>query len=150
MPRRVAVIGPGDADERIQALAYQVGKLLGQAGCDVYCGGLGGAMEAASRGATEVGALTIGILPGGDPAAANAHIRVPVTTGMGEARNLILIRSVDAVIAVGKGYGTLSEIAFALRLGKPLILLESWQNVGGEAIVVQSPEEAVRAASGTL
>jgi uncharacterized protein (TIGR00725 family) len=147
---RIAVIGPSDASERIAELAYQTGKLLGQAGCALYCGGLGGAMEAACRGAREAGALTVGILPGADAAAANPHVQVPVATGLGEGRNLVLIRSVDAVIAVGKGYGTLSEIAFALRMGKRTVLLESWQEIGGSAIVVRSPQEAVNAASGTL
>ena len=151
MARRVAVIGPSQASERILELAYETGKLLGQAGCDVYCGGLGGAMEAVCRGAGAAGALTVGILPGPEPGEANAYVQVPVATGMGEARNAILIRSVDAVIAVGRGYGTLSEIAFALRLGKRVVLLESWDEVGeDEAIVVATPEEAVSAASVTL
>jgi uncharacterized protein (TIGR00725 family) len=147
---RIAVIGPGMASEHIEGLAYQVGKLLGEAGCQVYCGGLSGVMEAASRGAAEAGALTVGILPGSVPAEANRYVQVPVATGMGEARNLILIRSADAVIAVGKGYGTLSEIAFALRMGIPTVLLESWIEVGEQAIIAQSPEEAVSAAFGTL
>ena len=150
MVRRVAVIGPSAAGDRIRDLAYRVGKLLGEAGVNVYTGGLGGVMEAASRGASEAGALTVGILPGADVADANPYIRVPVATGIGEARNLVLIRSVEAVIAVGKGYGTLSEIAFALRTGKPLSLLESWREVGGAAVIVHSPEEAVQAVSGTL
>ncbi len=131
-------------------MAYQVGQLLGQAGWVVFTGGLDGVMEAASKGAHELGALTVGVLPGANTAEANAFVQVPVATGMGEARNLVLIRSVDAVIAVGKGYGTLSEIAFALRLGKRVVLLDSWQEVAGEAIVVRTAEEAVNAASGTL
>jgi uncharacterized protein (TIGR00725 family) len=151
MARRVAVIGPGDAPDRIAELAYETGRLLGQAGCDVYCGGLGGVMEEACRGASAAGALTIGILPGDETSHANAYVQVPVATGMGEARNLVLIRSVHAVIAVGRGYGTLSEIAFALRLGKPAILLESWDELADEGVlVVDTPEQAVSAASVTL
>jgi uncharacterized protein (TIGR00725 family) len=148
--KRVAVVGPSQPDQRVASLAYQVGKQLGQAGCQVYCGGLGGVMEAASRGAAEAGAQTVGILPGPSTADANPYIQVPVATGMGEARNLVLVRSVDAVIAVGQGYGTLSEIAFALRLGTPVVLLESWNDLAGDAIVAHSAEEAVKAVSGTL
>ncbi|HLG73828.1 MAG TPA: TIGR00725 family protein [Chloroflexota bacterium] len=150
MAKAAAVVGPHDADGRVYGLAEQVGRLLGREGWVVFTGGLGGVMEAASKGARESGALTVGILPGGDTSEANAYVQVPVATGMGEARNLVLIRSVDVVIGVGKGYGTLSEIAFGLRLGKRVILLESWQEVGSEAIVVSSPEEAMNAASGTL
>jgi len=150
LPRRIAVIGPHDADERIAGLAEAAGKLLAEQGCDIYTGGLGGVMEAACRGAGEAGALTVGILPGGDASAANPYVRVPVATGLGEARNLVLVRSVDAVLAIGKGYGTLSEIAFALRLGRRVVLLESWAEIGGEAVVVHSPEEGVKALSGTL
>ena len=101
-------------------------------------------MEAAARGATQAGALTVGILPGTEASDANTQIRVAVATGLGEARNLILVRSVQAVIAVGKGLGTLSEIAFALRVDKRTVLLESWDVPGG--IVATSPEEAVREA----
>ena len=145
-----AVVGPHDPDERIYGLAYQVGRLLGQRNWTVFTGGLAGVMEAACKGAREAGAITVGILPGASTAEANSYVQVPVATGMGEARNLVLVRSADAVIGVGKGYGTLSEIACALRLGKRVILLESWTEVGGDAIVVSSAEEAVNAASGTL
>jgi len=144
------VVGPHDADERIYRLAYEVGRRLGQAGWAVFTGGLAGVMEAACKGGREAGALTVGILPGANTSEANSFVQVPVATGMGEARNLVLIRSVDAVIAVGRGYGTLSEIAFALRLGKRVVLLGSWQEVGGDAIVVATAEEAVNALSGTL
>jgi len=146
---RVAVIGPSDASERELALASDVGRLLAEAGCIVYTGGLGGVMEAASRGARDAGGLTVGILPGPDASAANAFVAVPVATGMGEARNVVLIRSAEAVIAVGKGYGTLSEIGFALRLGKRLVLLESWEAIGAsEALVAGSAEAAVKLALG--
>jgi uncharacterized protein (TIGR00725 family) len=148
--KAAAVVGPHDPGERVRALAEEVGRLLGEAGWAVFTGGLGGVMEAACKGARQAGALTVGILPGASSADANPYVLVPIATGMGEARNLVLVRSVDVVVGVGKGYGTLSEIAFALRLGKRVILLESWQEVGGEAIAVRTPEEAVNAASGTL
>ncbi|MGH2519284.1 MAG: LOG family protein [Chloroflexota bacterium] len=140
----MAVIGPGDALGHIAQLAQQVGQFLGWAGCDVYTGGLGGVMEAAARGAIQAGAVTIGILPGSEASDANTQITIPVATGMGEARNLILIRSVEAVIAVGKGYGTLSELAFALRAQKRVVTLESWDIEG--VIPAESPEAAVREA----
>jgi uncharacterized protein (TIGR00725 family) len=103
-------------------------------------------MEAAARGAADAGALTVGILPGSSTSEANRHVKVPVATGMGEARNLILLRSVDAAIAIGKGYGTLSEIAFALRVGIPVVLLESWDGLGEQAIVAGNAQEAVQTA----
>ena len=143
---RVAVIGPADADEHVLALAREAGRLLGEAGCMVFTGGLGGVMAAASEGARAAGALTVGVLPGADAADANEYVAVPIATGMGEARNLVLIRSVEAVIAIGRGYGTLSEIAFALRLGKRLALLESWNEIASQALVASSPRDAVRAA----
>ena len=125
-------------------LAQQVGQFLGWQGCDVYTGGLGGVMEAAARGATQAGALTVGILPASEASDANTQIRVPVATGLGEGRNLVLIRSVEAIVAIGKGYGTLSEIAFALRLEKRVVGLETWDVEG--VITASSPEEAVREA----
>ena len=136
---RIAVEGPGEASERELTLAGELGRLIGEGGHDLYTGGLGGVMEAASRGAAEAGALVVGIVPDEE---ANGYVRVRIATGMGEARNLILVRSVDAVIAVGQGYGTLSEIAFALRLGKPVVLLESWAIGGG--LAASSPAEALR------
>jgi len=146
MHKAIAVIGPHDAAEQQQAAAYAVGRLLALQGIDVFTGGLGGVMAAASKGAAEAGGLTIGILPGSDPSEANPYVRVPIATGMGEARNLILVRSADAVIAIGKGYGTLSEIAFTLRLGKRVVLLDSWEVEGG--LKVSWPHEAVAQALG--
>ncbi|HEU0169222.1 MAG TPA: TIGR00725 family protein [Chloroflexota bacterium] len=142
--RRIAVIGPGEADAHITRLAQQVGQFLGWEGCDVYTGGLGGVMEAAARGASQAGGLTIGILPGEEASDANTQIRVAVATGLGEGRNLVLVRSVEALIAVGRGYGTLSEIAFALRLQKRVVGLDSWDVEG--MLQTSSPEEAVQQA----
>jgi uncharacterized protein (TIGR00725 family) len=116
-PYRIAVVGAGKATEVEHALAHEVGGAIGRAGAILVCGGLGGVMEAAARGAREAGGLTIGILPGPSSQAANDWISVPLATGMGEARNALVVRSAEAVIAVGGGWGTLSEIALARKMG---------------------------------
>ncbi len=144
----VAVIGPGEASAAELEAAEEVGRLLAQRGAVVVCGGLGGVMEAVSRGAEGAGGTTIGILPGGDRGAANPHVTVAVATGIGEARNAIVARTADAVIAVGGAYGTLSEIALALRAGKRVVGLGTWELArGGEpdagVLVARGPEEAV-------
>lgn len=108
-------------------LAEEVGRALGNAGAVVVTGGLGGVMEAACRGAKAAGSTTIGILPGDQRAAANAFVDVAVPTGLGEARNALVVRTADALIAIGGEFGTLSEIALALRAGKPVIGLQTWE-----------------------
>jgi uncharacterized protein (TIGR00725 family) len=120
-----------------------VGRALGERGVALVCGGLGGVMEAACRGAKGAGGATIGILPGSDRAAANGFVDVAIPTGLGEARNALVVRAADAVIAVGGGYGTLSEIALALKAGKRVVGLETWDIDGVEA--VDSPVAAVEA-----
>jgi hypothetical protein len=107
----------------------------------LICGGLGGVMEAACRGVKEAGGLTVGILPGLDPSDANPYVDVVIATGLGEARNALVVNAADAVIAVGGGYGTLSEIGLALRAGKRVVGLGSWEVEGVEAL--DSPETAV-------
>ena len=107
------------------------------------CGGLGGVMEAACRGAKDAGGTTVGILPGTDRAAANPFVEVAVATGLGEARNALVVRAADAVIAIGGGYGTLSEIALALKAGKRVVGLGTWAVEGVE--VADSPAAAVEA-----
>jgi len=107
--------------------AERLGYLLAEAGYTVICGGYGGTMEAACRGAKAAGGLTIGVLPGTDADEANPYIDIPIVTGMGEARNVILVRSAAAIVAVGGSYGTLSEIAHALRIGVPVVALASWE-----------------------
>jgi uncharacterized protein (TIGR00725 family) len=123
----VAVIGPGDATGEELAAAEEVGRLLAEQGALLVCGGLGGVMEAACRGAKSAGGATLGILPGADRHDANPHVDVAVATGLGEARNALVVRAADALIAVGGGFGTLSEIGLALKTGKPVVGLGSWE-----------------------
>jgi len=124
--RYVAVIGPSEAADDEMVLAESVGRLLGEAGAVVVCGGLGGVMEAAARGAASVGGTVVGLLPGTDRAQANPHVTVAIATGMGEMRNALIVRAADAVVAVGGAYGTLSEIAFALRTRVPVVGIGTW------------------------
>lgn len=150
-PPIVAVIGTGDADEATRDLAEGVGREIAKAGSWLVCGGRGGVMEAASRGARKAGGMTIGILPGGDRNNANEHIELPIVTEMGEGRNLLVVRNADAVIAVGGEWGTLSEIALARKIGKPVITLNSWSlrtpdDSPADITEVETPEEAVNAA----
>ncbi len=140
--RRIAVIGAGITDSITYQLAYQVGRLLGRQGAIIYTGGLGGVMEAASKGAFEEGAITVGILPGNKAEEANSYVKIPVVTNMGEGRNVILVRSAEVVVAISGGYGTLSEIALALKMWKPIIGLNTWPNLEG-VIYVSSPEEVL-------
>jgi uncharacterized protein (TIGR00725 family) len=123
----IAVVGPGEATEEELAAARAVGAELARRGAVVVCGGRGGAMEAAARGVREAGGTCVGLLPGDDRADANEFVDIAVTTGMGELRNGLIVRAVDAVIAIGGAYGTLSEVAFALRVGKPVVGLNTWE-----------------------
>ncbi len=129
-PPYVAVAGPGECDSATAALAEEVGQELATRGAVVVCGGLGGAMEAACRGAKSAGGTTVGLLPGTDRAAANAYVDVAIATGLGEARNTLVVRASDALVAVAGGYGTLSEIGFALKTGTPVIGLGTWEIEG--------------------
>lgn len=138
--RRIAIIGAGIADEELQELAYKVGFTLGKEGAIILTGGLGGVMEAASKGAKEAGAITVGILPGPKAEEANPFVLIPIPTDMGHARNVILIRSAEIVVSIGGGYGTLSEIALALKMWKPVIGLKTWKDIPG-VYYVNSPEE---------
>lgn len=147
----IGVIGSGCCDFQAYRAAEEVGRLLAEAGAVVVCGGLGGVMEAACRGAKLAGGRTLGILPGTDAAQANPYVDIPIVTGMGEARNQILARTSRALIAVGGEYGTLSEIAFALKFGRPVVGLRTWQLARGgmpvQAIAeAETPQEAVRLA----
>lgn len=147
--RTIAVIGAGQCDAQTAALAAEVGRRLAQAGAAVVCGGLGGVMKAACRGAKSAGGLTIGILPGTNRKDANRWVDIAIPTGLAEARNIIVVRSAQAVIAVGGEFGTLSEIAFALKLGLPVIGLKTWQLARGgkiKAVIHEAPTpgEAVK------
>lgn len=152
----VAVIGDGDPRgpdaHRVVEWAEEVGVLLGRAGVSVVTGGLGGVMRAAARGAAAEGALTIGILPGDDPSEANEFIGLPIATGLGVMRNLVVVTSADAVVAVGGRHGTLSEIGLALRMGRQVVALGSWRvesdrAVGGPRVHrARDPREAAQLA----
>jgi hypothetical protein len=147
----ITVIGPGTPHSEAERIAHEVGTLLGRAGVVLVCGGLGGAMEAACRGAKAAGGTTVGILPGNNRGDANPHVDIAIPTGMGEARNALVVRAADAVIAIGGGFGTLSEIGLALKVGKPVIGLRTWDVAResepiGEIIRAASAEEAVRLA----
>lgn len=122
----VAVVGAGGAGPD-EADAERIGRLVAEAGATLVCGGLGGVMAAACRGAAGAGGTTVGLLPGTDRSAANAHVSVAIPTGLGEARNTLVVRAADVVVAVGGGHGTLSEIAFALRTGTPVVGLRTWE-----------------------
>lgn len=141
----VAVIGAGRCDDAAARLAYEVGRRLAEARCAVVTGGLGGVMEAASRGASEAGGLVVGILPGPLPDEANRFVDVAVASGMGDARNAILANTAEAFVAVAGEYGTLSEVAFALKRGKRVVSLGSWE-VDPAVLAADTPEAAVRLA----
>lgn len=122
----IAVIGPGDATEEEATAANHVGRRVAESGLALVCGGLGGVMAAACAGARSAGGLTIGLLPGVDRREANPDVLVAVPTGLGEGRNVLVVRSADVVVAVGGAYGTLSEVALALRAGVPVVGLDTW------------------------
>jgi len=144
----VAVIGGGQCSKQEAKLAEEVGRELARLGVVLVCGGLGGIMEAACRGAREEGGITIGVLPGESREQANPHVLIPIVTGMGHARNVAVVKSAQAVIAIGGSYGTLSELGHALQSGIPVISLNTWSliknNNQDKAIIpVSSPAEAV-------
>jgi uncharacterized protein (TIGR00725 family) len=144
----VAVVGPGDASPQELHAAEEVGAGLAAAGIVVVTGGLGGVMEAAWRGARSRHGHTLGILPGEDREAANGWVEIAVATGLGELRNGLVVRAADALVAVGGGHGTLSEVALALKLGRPVVGLGTWDVHGVEH--VSTPEEALEHIAGLL
>jgi len=127
----IAAIGAGDAPAEVRALAFEVGREIAAPGAVLVCGGLGGVMEAAAQGAREAGGRTIGILPGYNRQSANRYIEFAIATGMGEARNAIVIGSADAVVALAGEGGTLAEIGFALKLKRPVVALGAWNEIAG-------------------
>jgi len=144
----VAVVGPGEASPDELHTAEEVGAGLAAAGAVVVTGGLGGVMEAACRGARSRRGRTLGILPGDDRDAANGWVEIAVPTGMGELRNGLVVRAADAVVAIGGGHGTLSEIALALKLGRPVVGLGTWEVHGVDH--TSTPEEALALIAGLL
>jgi hypothetical protein len=132
----VAVVGSGEASPADAVVAEAVGRGLAARGAVVVCGGLGGVMEAACRGARGEGGLTVGLLPGPDRVAANPYVSVAIATGLGEARNALVVRAADVLVAVGGSWGTLSEIALAVRTGKRVIGVGTWSlaRAGGEPV----------------
>lgn len=123
----VAVIGAASCSEEVAAQAEAVGREIARRGAVLICGGRGGVMEAACRGAKAEGGTTVGILPGPDRQGANRYVDIPIATGLGEARNAIVVRTADTVVAVRGGYGTLSEIGLALKMGRPVVGLGTWE-----------------------
>jgi uncharacterized protein (TIGR00725 family) len=147
----VAVVGPGRASVEEEVAAERIGAELAAAGAIVVTGGLGGVMSAACRGARSAGGTTLGLLPGDDRADANEWVTVAVPTGLGEGRNVLVVRAADAIVAVGGAYGTLSEIALALRTGTPVVGWRTWDltsPAGEQAPIlhVDDPIEAARTA----
>jgi uncharacterized protein (TIGR00725 family) len=140
----VAVVGTSTATPEQATTAEAVGRRLAERGAIVVCGGLGGVMEATARGVHAVGGIVVGLLPGTDRAGANSYLTVALATGLGEMRNPLLVRSADAVIAIGGAYGTLSEVAFALRTGVPVVGLGTWDLE--DVLVAPGPDEAVELA----
>lgn len=141
----IGVIGAANASEEEKRTSEEVGVLIAKGDCFLLCGGMGGVMEAACRGAKSAGGTTIGILPGPEASSANRFIDIPIVTGMGEARNVIVAKSSHSIIAIGGSFGTLSEISFALKSGIPVIGLDTW-DVSEEIIKCETPEQAVRTA----
>jgi uncharacterized protein (TIGR00725 family) len=127
MKRIIAVIGAGTADVATVKEAEEIGRLIAKRDAILICGGLGGVMEAAAKGARSEGGITVGVMPQNEKRSANPFITIPVATGFGEGRNVIIARTADALIAIGGEYGTLSEIAFGLKMGKPVIGLRTWE-----------------------
>ena len=147
----IAVIGESTASSENAILAEEVGRLLAKANVTIVCGGQGGVMRSVCKGAKESGGTTIGILPGLDPLDSNEYIDIPICTGLGNGRNLLVIRAGAVIIAIGGAYGTLSEIGLALSESKPVIGLNTWSLLREEKIdcgiiVADSPEKAVEIA----
>jgi uncharacterized protein (TIGR00725 family) len=151
MALHIGVVGEGVCSRATARTAERVGAAVARAGAVLFCGGRTGVMEAAARGAARAGGTVVGVLPGFSHRDANRWVTIPIVTGMDQARNVVLVRSCDAVIAVGGSYGTLSEIALALKLGVPVVGLRTWRLAPPEArrvplLRARSADDAVRLA----
>lgn len=153
-PIYISLIGPSDATPAVLRAAEEAGACIAGAGAILVTGGGVGAMEAACRGARAAGGLTVGLLAGSSRREGNPYLDVAIPTGMGEMRNTLVVRAADAVLAVGGGFGTLSEVALALKLGKPLVGVDSWSasvhRVGAPIPAASSPQEAVEFLLGVI
>jgi hypothetical protein len=134
MKKIIAVIGAAESTAQELEAAEEMGTLIAENGWTLICGGLSGVMEAASKGTAEAGGTVVGILPQGETSHANRYVTIPIATNMGHARNMIIVHTADAVIAVGGGHGTLSEIAIALKLKKPVFGISSWDIEGIQSV----------------
>ncbi|MEW6412219.1 MAG: TIGR00725 family protein [Candidatus Zixiibacteriota bacterium] len=141
----IAVVGANKCSKKLRDMAAEVGRYVAENGGIIVCGGLGGIMEGAAQGAREAGGTTIGIIPGDNPNDANEFIDIVIPTGIGEARNALVVRTADAVIAFPGKYGTLSEMAFTLQAGKPLISVNAW-SLGDDVVQATTPREAAEMA----
>ncbi len=141
----IGVIGANSPSDETYGLAYEIGYKIAERGGIVVCGGLGGVMEATCKGAKEAGGITIGILPGDEASTANAYVDIPIVTGIGWARNIILVRTAESIIAMDGSYGTLSELAHALQMKKPIVAIRS-RIAPANVLQVDDPDEAVKRA----
>ena len=153
--RFIAVIGGSDCTPEEARLAEEVGRGLARNGAVLICGGLGGVMEAACKGASAEGGLIVGILPGDSRQTANPYVNIPIVTNLGEARNVIVVKSAEAIIAIGGGYGTLSELGHALRNDTPVIGLNTWslsrnERPDNSIVPARNPADAVKKALSTI
>lgn len=139
----VGVVGSATCSEELYALAREIGHEIGKRRWTLICGGLGGIMEGASRGCFEAGGMTVGLLPGLRKEEANPYIRVAIPTGLGEGRNLLVVRASDILVAISGGHGTLSEIALALKTGKTVVGIRTFENIEGMA-AASTPREVVK------
>ncbi|MFH1953902.1 MAG: TIGR00725 family protein [Pseudomonadota bacterium] len=130
-PKYIGVIGAGMCPASTYNVARNLGFEIGKRGWAIVCGGLKGVMEGAAKGCLEAGGMTLGILPGLDKNSANPYITIPIPTGLGDGRNLLVVRCSDVLVAVTGGYGTLSEIALALKANRPVVGLETWKEIPG-------------------
>ena len=147
--KMIGVIGAGSCNNEVFELAQKIGAGIARMGAILVCGGLGGVMEGACRGAYESGGQAVGILPGRDSTDANPYVSIPIVTDMGHARNVLIVQTSNLLIAISGGYGTLSEISIALKLGKPVVGLHTWPTTAEEALkaALASGQGTIRQAS---